>query len=100
MSTENQDGKTQTVEDKLKAAVAASNTETVEETVEEEPVEEEVVEGEPKGKSEPRIPKKRFDEVNTKFKEASAEKDLLASKSLPPPYVNHDAPGKSHTPST
>jgi hypothetical protein len=81
MSTENQDGKTSTVEDKLKAAVAASNTETVEETVEEDLVEEEVVEeGKPKGKSEVRIPKKRFDEVNTKFKEASASNDLLTQQ--------------------
>jgi hypothetical protein len=56
--------------------VAASNTETVEETVEEEPVEEVVVEG----KTEVRIPKKRFDEVNNKFKEASASNDLLTQQ--------------------
>jgi hypothetical protein len=78
MSTVNADGNTSSVEDKLKAAVAASNTETVEETAEEALEEEEVLEeGAPTGKSEPRIPKKRFDEVNVKFKEASAKNDLL-----------------------
>ncbi len=76
MSTENKDGNTSTVEDKLKAAVAASSTEVVEETVEEEPVEEVVV----NGKTEHRIPKKRFDEVNTKFKEATVSNDLLTQQ--------------------
>ena len=76
MSTENKDGNTSTVEDKLKAAVEASNAETVKETIEEEPVEEVVVDG----KTEHRIPKKRFDEVNTKFKEAVASNDLLTQQ--------------------
>ena len=76
MSTENKDGNTSSVEDKLKAAVAASSTEVVEETVEEEPVEEVVV----NGKTEHRIPKKRFDEVNTKFKEATVSNDLLTQQ--------------------
>ncbi len=82
MSTENEDGKTSAVEDKLKAAVAASDTETEDKSTEDESVEEEEEEGKPeeKGKSEHRIPKPRFDEVNTKYKEATASNDLLTQQ--------------------
>jgi hypothetical protein len=79
MSTENKDEKTSTVEDKLKAAVAASPTET--ETQTEEETAEDVVEVKSEdGKTEHRIPKKRFDEVNTKYKEATASNDLLTQQ--------------------
>ena len=80
MSTENKDGNTSTVEDKLKAAVAASTTETVEDTVEEVPAEEVSEVKLEDGKTEHRIPKKRFDEVNTRFKDASASNDLLTQE--------------------
>ena len=86
MSTENKDGKEQSAEDKLKAAVEASATGTEDKGTEkpageEEGVEEELEgkpEGKLEGKSEHKIPKSRFDEVNTKYKEAVASKDLLA----------------------
>jgi hypothetical protein len=77
MSTENKDGKTTAVEDKLAAAVAASNTEPEDKGTEEVVEEEEVVEGKSEGKPENRIPQKRFNEVNDKLKEATASQDLL-----------------------
>ena len=82
MSTENKDEKTSAVEDKLKAAVAASNTEPEDKSTKDETVEaeEEKGESEEKGKSEHRIPKPRFDEVNTKYKEAAASNDLLTQQ--------------------
>ena len=80
MSTENQDEKTSAVEDKLKAAVAASTTEPVKETIEEEPVEDVVEVKSKDGKTEHRIPKERFDEVNNKYKEAAASQDLLTQQ--------------------
>ncbi len=81
MSTENKDENTTSVEDKLKAAVAASTTGTEEKSTEGAGTEEGVVEGKSAEKSteksDVRIPKERFDQVNEKFKEAAASQDLL-----------------------
>ncbi len=83
MSTENEDGKSTSVEDKLKAAVEASATETEDKSKEEAPLEE-VIEGSSEGKtkekSDVRIPKERFDQVNERYKEAAASTDLLTQQ--------------------
>ena len=68
MSDTETDVNEQTVEEKLEAAVASSNTETVEEETTEEVVE---------GTESKTIPYKRFSEVNTKLKDAKESGDLL-----------------------
>ena len=71
MSDTDKDVNTQTVEEKLEAAVASSTTETV---VEETPAD---VEETPEGK---RIPYERFKEVNTALKDSKESGDLLTQQ--------------------
>ena len=66
-----EDVNAQSVEEKLEAAVASSDTETVEEETEEE------VEAGAEGKQ---IPYKRFKEVNSAYKESKESQDLLTQQ--------------------
>lgn len=68
--SDTEDVKSQTVEEKLQAAVNSSDTETVDVGTEEELVE---------GKDQ-RVPYKRFSEVNTALKESRESQDLLTKQ--------------------
>ena len=68
--TEEKDVNTQSVEEKLEAAVATSTTETVDKETPEEVVED----------KDQRVPYPRFKEVNTALKDSNESKDLLTQQ--------------------